>query len=194
MKALSARVVSVHAGSNDDLSKDERATIQVDLDGVVGDRHRSYSRTAWAGDKQPEGTVRRNERQWSAVSLEELAEIQKAMEDVSRDTFDYYLDTETGDVLSFSEEILEEVRMRILDTDSDDFDEQIEYVEFDEEPELPDWMFDEIELAMEIFLDTSGRYVRIPERKSSAAFTAMEQFIQTMTSEIAKILNLEKNK
>jgi MOSC domain-containing protein YiiM len=80
MKALSARVVSVHAGSNDDLSKDERATIQVDLDGVVGDRHRSYSRTAWAGDKQPEGTVRRNERQWSAVSLEELAEIQKAMD------------------------------------------------------------------------------------------------------------------
>jgi MOSC domain-containing protein YiiM len=32
-------------------------------------------RETWPGDKQPEGTVRRNERQWSAVSVEELAEL-----------------------------------------------------------------------------------------------------------------------
>lgn len=80
MKKLVAKVVSVHSGSNEDLSKDERATIQVELDGVVGDRHRSYQRSAWQGDKQPEGTTRRNERQWSAVSVEELAEIQEAMD------------------------------------------------------------------------------------------------------------------
>jgi len=72
--------VSVHAGSNEDLSKEEHATIQVELDGVVGDRHQSYERTTWAGDKQPEGTTRRNERQWSAVSIEELAEIRQAMD------------------------------------------------------------------------------------------------------------------
>ena len=75
-----ARVVSVHAGSNDDLSKNEHPTIQLELDGVVGDRHRSYERQTWAGDKQPEGSIRRNERQWSAVSIEELAEIQEAMD------------------------------------------------------------------------------------------------------------------
>jgi MOSC domain-containing protein YiiM len=75
-----ARVVSVHAGSNDDLSKDEHPSIQIELDGVVGDRHRSYERRTWQGDKQPEGTTRRNERQWSAVSAEELAEIQDAMD------------------------------------------------------------------------------------------------------------------
>lgn len=80
MKTIVAQVASVHAGSNDDLSKDEQATIQVELDGVVGDRHRSYKRPTWQGDKQPEGTIRRNERQWSAVSLEELAEIQHAMD------------------------------------------------------------------------------------------------------------------
>jgi MOSC domain-containing protein YiiM len=74
-----ARVVSVHAGSNEDLSKEEHPTVQVELDGVVGDRHRSYERVTWEGDKQPEGTTRRNERQWSAVSVEELAEIQEAM-------------------------------------------------------------------------------------------------------------------
>jgi MOSC domain-containing protein YiiM len=80
VKKVLARVVSVHAGSNEDLSKDEHATIQLELDGVVGDRHRSYERRTWRGDKQPEGTIRRNERQWSAVSIEELAEMQDAMD------------------------------------------------------------------------------------------------------------------
>lgn len=79
MKTLSGRVVSVHSGSNDDLSKEEHSSIQVELDGIVGDRHRSYVRKTWAGDKQPEGTTRRNERQWSAVSIEELDDIAKDM-------------------------------------------------------------------------------------------------------------------
>jgi len=80
VEKIVAQVVSVHAGSNDDLSKDEHPTIQIELNGVVGDRHRSYDRPTWQGDKQPEGTTRRNERQWSAVSVEELAEIQDAMD------------------------------------------------------------------------------------------------------------------
>lgn len=71
VKKLVAKVISVHAGSNDDLSKEEQQTIQVELDGIVGDRHRSHVRETWPGDKQPEGTKRRNERQWSAVSVEE---------------------------------------------------------------------------------------------------------------------------
>jgi MOSC domain-containing protein YiiM len=80
VRKIVARVASVHAGSNDDLSKDERPTIQVELDGVIGDRHQSHDRPTWQGDKQPEGTIRRNERQWSAVSVEELAEIGDAMD------------------------------------------------------------------------------------------------------------------
>ena len=80
MKEATATVVSVHSGSNDDLSKQERSSIQVELDGVVGDRHRSYTRKAWSGDKQAKGTIRRNERQWSAVSVEELRDIQNAMD------------------------------------------------------------------------------------------------------------------
>jgi MOSC domain-containing protein YiiM len=80
MNTITATVISVHTGGSDQLSKDEQSSIIVELDGVVGDRHRSYSRETWAGDKQPKGTVRRNERQWSAVSVEELAEIQEAMD------------------------------------------------------------------------------------------------------------------
>jgi len=80
VKEITATVVSVHSGSNDDLSKEEHPSIQVELDGVVGDRHRSYTRKAWSGDKQPQGTVRRNERQWSAVSVEELVDIQNEID------------------------------------------------------------------------------------------------------------------
>ena len=80
MKKIIAKVISVHSGSNADLSKEEHPSIQVELAGVVGDRHQSYERSAWQGDKQPKGTIRRNERQWSAVSVEELLEIQAAMD------------------------------------------------------------------------------------------------------------------
>lgn len=81
MKKIKAKVVSVHTGASDQLSKEEQTSIIVELDGVVGDRHRSFMRETWSGnDKQPEGTVRRNERQWSAISVEELAEIAAAMD------------------------------------------------------------------------------------------------------------------
>ena len=37
VKKIVALLASVHAGSNEDLSKDEHPTIQIELDGVVGD-------------------------------------------------------------------------------------------------------------------------------------------------------------
>ena len=80
MESFIAKVVSVHSGSNKDSSKDSHPSIDVELIGIVGDAHRSYERDTWAGDKQPKGTIRRNERQWSAVSVEELAEISSEMD------------------------------------------------------------------------------------------------------------------
>lgn len=80
MKKIIAQIVSVHSGSNDDLSKEAHPSIQVELDGIVGDRHRSYVRDTWKSDKQPFDTVRRNERQWSAVSVEELEAIAGEMD------------------------------------------------------------------------------------------------------------------
>lgn len=105
-------------------------------------------------------------------------EIQKAMEDVVRDTFDYYLDTETGEVISFSNEILSDLQSRLYEDEYEELNENIEYMEFDEEPDLPDWMLDEVELALEVLLDESGRYIRIPERSSPKAFKTMEEFIE----------------
>ena len=73
MKKLIGTLVSVHTGNNADYSKEAQSSVQVELDGFVGDKHRGYDRIAASYDPDPTGTVRRNERQWSGVSLEELA-------------------------------------------------------------------------------------------------------------------------
>jgi hypothetical protein len=124
----------------------------------------------------------------------DFGEIQKAMEDVVRDTFDYFFDLETGEVMTFSEEILSEVKSRLYEGDSDELEDDIEYAEFDEEPELPDWMMDEVELALEILLDENERYIRIPERESHAAYRSMAGFIETvddlyLREELSEALN-----
>lgn len=73
-------MVSVYLGSVGELGKEPCSFLEAELEGFKDDRHKSYFRKTWKGDKQSEGTVRRNERQWSAVSVEELGEIQKAMD------------------------------------------------------------------------------------------------------------------
>jgi uncharacterized protein len=108
-------------------------------------------------------------------------EIQKAMEDISRDSFDYFLDRDTGEVIPFSEELLQEVQAKLYSCDSEEIEDDIEYIEYDEEPqELPEWMEDEVELALEILLDEEGRYIRVPERSNAAAFESMAKFIGTL--------------
>lgn len=74
MSALKGEVESLHVGVEHGVMQDVD-TLHMEFDGVVGDRFQSHSRVTWAVDKQPKGTVRRNERQWSATSREELDEI-----------------------------------------------------------------------------------------------------------------------
>lgn len=81
MDNIIGKVVSVHVGSEGSEFKKESCTsLLTELDGIVGDRHRGIEREAWAGDKQAEGTKRRNERQWSAVSVEEIGYIEQQMD------------------------------------------------------------------------------------------------------------------
>ena len=77
---LTGKLVSVHAGGNEDLSKQRRDSVQVELDGFSNDKHRGYSRIAYAGDREAQGTELRNDRQWSGVSIEELAEISRKLD------------------------------------------------------------------------------------------------------------------
>lgn len=81
MKKFVGKIEFVGVGREDVLNKDGRDSIEFALDGIVGDRHQSFERDTWdSGDKQPPGVVRRNERHWSALSTEELADISNAMD------------------------------------------------------------------------------------------------------------------
>ena len=79
-KSLYGKVASLHLGDNEDLSKQSCRSLQAEIGGFAGDKHQGPVRKTWEGEWQPAGTVRRNERQWSAVSVEELAYISKRLE------------------------------------------------------------------------------------------------------------------
>ena len=81
MQSLKVQVESLCIGiANSEFGKSLVDCLECELDGIVGDKHRGISREAWeTGDKQLGGTIRRNERHWSAVSMEELATISKTM-------------------------------------------------------------------------------------------------------------------
>ncbi len=72
---MMARLASVHIGTRDDMSKQPCDRVVAEIEGFSGDNHYGLTRIAYEHDIDPEGTERRNDRQWSAVSLEELEEI-----------------------------------------------------------------------------------------------------------------------
>ena len=79
-KMLMGKIVSVHMGTNEDLSKRSQESITAEIGGFTGDKHQGPVRETWEGEWQPAGTIRRNERQWSAVSVEELAYITERLD------------------------------------------------------------------------------------------------------------------
>jgi hypothetical protein len=79
-RTLKGRVVSLHLGNNADLSKQPQASLRAETGGFAGDKHQGPVRETWEGEWQPAGTIRRNERQWSGVSTEELGQITQRLE------------------------------------------------------------------------------------------------------------------
>jgi hypothetical protein len=79
MTKIFGTLVSVHIGVEDEFSKVPQTAVQAELDGFAGDRHKGFSRIAYEGDTEREGTLRRNNRQWTGVSVEELAMISTRM-------------------------------------------------------------------------------------------------------------------
>ncbi len=109
----------------------------------------------------------------------DLDEIQKAMEDIEREAFDYFLDTDTGDVVILSEDIISKAHTILADSfdeDMADYDE----VEFDVDCTVPEWIEDEVELALDIFIRDKDHYERIPERRSSGGYAAMREFTESL--------------
>jgi len=112
-------------------------------------------------------------------------EIQKAMEDTARDAFDYFLDRETGEIIILSEDIIKKAQ-EILDESYDDDIGDFEDVEVEKVPVIPEWMEDEIELALDIFIYEKERYARIPERNHHDGYKTMKEFAATVEDEALK--------
>jgi hypothetical protein len=79
-QTLKCRIVSVHKGDNEDLSKQPQTSLTAEIGGFAGDKHQGPTRKTWEGEWQPAGTIRRNEREWSAVSVEELSHISEQLD------------------------------------------------------------------------------------------------------------------
>ena len=109
----------------------------------------------------------------------DIDEVQKAMEDTVRDAFDYFLDRETGEILILSEDIIKKAQA-ILEESYDDDIGDFEEVEVEEVPVIPEWMEDEIELALDIFIYEKDRHVRIPERNPAFGYNTMKAFSETL--------------
>lgn len=74
------RVEALYAYSRMRPERESSEELQFDIDGIVGDQCRGHSRASGKVDKQPKGTMRRNERMWSAISVEELEQISADMQ------------------------------------------------------------------------------------------------------------------
>lgn len=79
-KTLKGKVISLHVGNKTDLSKQPQASLRAEIGGFAGDKHQGPVRKTWEGEWEPAGTIRRNERQWSGVSTEELDYITQRLE------------------------------------------------------------------------------------------------------------------
>jgi hypothetical protein len=79
-KILKGKVASLHLGDSEGLGKNARDSLMAEIGGFVGDRHAGPSRGTYEGEWGPKGTIRRNERQWSAVSIEELSTISERLD------------------------------------------------------------------------------------------------------------------
>jgi MOSC domain-containing protein YiiM len=73
-------LVSIHTTEDPDRAPESRESVKVELDGLAGEKHRGFTRIAQSWDPEPTGTPRRNERQWSGISVEELALIGERMD------------------------------------------------------------------------------------------------------------------
>src|SRR5690349_18966467 len=77
---LQGRVQALYLGDQKGMEKTPCPTLEFTLEGILGDKHAGFTKKADA--RNPEykrGTMMRNDRQWSAVAQDELAEAARLM-------------------------------------------------------------------------------------------------------------------
>lgn len=80
MSDFAITLVSICIGLKGEEGRHLQTRVQAEADGLAGDKYRGFTRIAQSWDPEPIGTPRRNERQWSAVSREDLVTLAEKME------------------------------------------------------------------------------------------------------------------
>jgi len=94
----------------------------------------------------------------------DLGDLIHPMQDQSRDINEYYLDTQTGEVIWVDRFLFDQIKAG-------------------KEPDMelvPDWQQKQLEAMRAIFEDTEERYQRVPEVWSDKAYEIMVNFIRTV--------------
>ncbi len=117
--------------------------------------------------------------------------IQKAMEDIRRDRYDYYLDLYLMEVVTVHVEAMEEALRRLYHTVPEEYESGVVFdSEINTDAEIPEVVEEALEQAIEV-ITNPDRYVRIPERSSSEAFLVMREFALSVRDPQLKRLLLE---
>ena len=80
MSEFVATLISIHIGREGEDERTPVDSVEAEAGGLAGDKYKGVTRVAQSWDPEPNGTIRRNERQWSAVSKEDLAILAERMD------------------------------------------------------------------------------------------------------------------
>jgi hypothetical protein len=94
----------------------------------------------------------------------------------------HYLDLETGQVVSISDEMRRE-REAIYEEIGDDAANPRAFAEALEHWGLPEWMKEAVQTADQVERGYGTRYLRVPQADSQEGYDDMEEFIGTVGSE-----------
>ena len=108
----------------------------------------------------------------------DLSEIEMAFDDYSG-MISYYLDVETGEVISISDE---ESRLleRIYESYYDEPSETVDWENAFEKEHVPDWQRETLKNADRIEAGFGNRFISIPSEDSYEGYRDMEAFIDTV--------------
>lgn len=106
-------------------------------------------------------------------------EIRKAMEDIRRERADYYLDRDTGEVITISGSVIDESFGYLYNgPPDDDMDADVFFdSELNTSADIPDRIMEELEQSLSVLLRPE-RYIRIPERDGAEAYKCMKAFAE----------------
>jgi hypothetical protein len=109
----------------------------------------------------------------------DFSELELAFES-GGDMLSFYLDLETGEIISVSEED-QSLMTSITRSYTDEQTKVIDWEKAFQEEGIADWLQEELQKAAQVEADTNNRFLAIPTESSREGYREMEDFIATVS-------------